>query len=855
MALTPGVLQDAFEDNPGFFQVSGSFTSGDIITWHWGDGSSDDVGAPTGNSSERAIVIFHQYPAIGKYTLTVSTSGGPSGVQSANLDVGVQIDPTFQYTPTTVGAPIERGQDLTFSTLFPDPADGRTYHYDFGDGDTADPSDGIATHTFASGGGNIDVVLTVTAPSGSDALVDSPVTSENTDFITDIDGNYGWDNFSDYPNVTFTADNALGTGYTYEWDFGDGSPHDTTSGPVVTHAYTDGFYDVVFTITRLSDSVTNSDTETLKVHPPFDTTFTYDQLDPSTLEITFQANVTDPDAIYFFWSFGDDLGGVNTDNITNPTYTYDASGTYSVTLNVDDDYNGSESTQDVIVAAPASIADFTIDASPYYNGAAIGFHVTDTRDSSYDYTFDYGDTVTEEFLGTGDPFDTDHTYDTCGPFTITLTVLHSTDDPVVISQEITVMPNPSFAAATDDGPPVEAPVLYDFNHSFPVDGAVYTWFFGDGNLDNTSGYHVTYTYLYAGTYTVQCFVDLDGVGETVESHTITFGGDARPVAVLNADPISGASPLTVTVDGLDSTGVDLTYDFDYGDGSSHDTTVGPQTHVYTDDGDFTITLTVTDTNSTTDFTQAFITVGVLMTPPTASFNTSPESGDIPLVVSFDASASSDLDGTIVTYDWDFGDGNTESDSIATTTHTYTVAGEHTVVLTVTDNDALTDTQTGFVTANGPPSLVFVDNLVHSLRGPSSIVGTITAQNDGATGILIIGQGNNLGSTFIVEDATITFTFPPSATVTGEHLGSVTSGVPLAAGYGPIHGEFWDITADNGDVISYVIDGLNVGRAVYRRSVQNFSDGHVTNALTINENTTTDGIVVGWIEFYVHQTNN
>ncbi|MEM1229624.1 MAG: S8 family serine peptidase, partial [Pseudomonadota bacterium] len=72
--------------------------------------------------------------------------------------------------------------------------------------------------------------------------------------------------------------------------------------------------------------------------------------------------------------------------------------------------------------------------------------------------------------------------------------------------------------------------------------------------------------------------------------------------------------------------------------------------------------------------------------PSASFVVSPGSGGpAPLTVSVDASASSDSDGAISSYRWDFGDGSSERIGI-TAQHTYTDAGNFTIALTVTDDD-------------------------------------------------------------------------------------------------------------------------------------------------------------------------
>jgi PKD repeat protein len=92
-----------------------------------------------------------------------------------------------------------------------------------------------------------------------------------------------------------------------------------------------------------------------------------------------------------------------------------------------------------------------------------------------------------------------------------------------------------------------------------------------------------------------------------------------------------------------------------------------------------------------------------LVPPIASFTLSPTEPIVNETVTFDASASSDPDGTIVSYAWDFGDG--ASDSGAIVEHAYTAAGTYDVSLTVTDNDGLTHTITKSITVEvSPPGI-------------------------------------------------------------------------------------------------------------------------------------------------------
>jgi YVTN family beta-propeller protein len=73
-------------------------------------------------------------------------------------------------------------------------------------------------------------------------------------------------------------------------------------------------------------------------------------------------------------------------------------------------------------------------------------------------------------------------------------------------------------------------------------------------------------------------------------------------------------------------------------------------------------------------------------PPHASFTHSPEPASPGSAVSFDASGSSDSDGTVARFDWDFGDGNSATDAGPNPQHTYASDGSYQVTVTETDNE-------------------------------------------------------------------------------------------------------------------------------------------------------------------------
>jgi PKD repeat protein len=88
--------------------------------------------------------------------------------------------------------------------------------------------------------------------------------------------------------------------------------------------------------------------------------------------------------------------------------------------------------------------------------------------------------------------------------------------------------------------------------------------------------------------------------------------------------------------------------------------------------------------------------GVVNSAPVARATASPSTGTAPLAVTFDGSTSSDADGSIASYQWNFGDGSTGSGAVVQ--HSYQSAGDYTATLTVTDNAGATASTTVLIQA-------------------------------------------------------------------------------------------------------------------------------------------------------------
>ncbi len=342
-------------------------------------------------------------------------------------------------------------------------------------------------------------------------------------------------------------------------------------------------------------------------------------------------------------------------------------------------------------------------------------------------------------VGSGDPLTTGYSsYASLGQYVISGTVIASgSSNP----------PTASISAAPTSG---NAPLAVSFSGSGSTDDgtiASYSWNFGDGSAVSGDP-NPSHTYTSAGIFTARLTVtDNEGLTDT-ETTTITVTKDIYVSALTLASSssttaVSASAAVTIkdrsgnaiagavvnsSWSGIVSGTVSGTTN-----SSGAVTLASPQSSA---SGTFIFAVTgvsasghtynpVLNVRSSSSIAANLVSVPV---PPNAVISATPTSGEAPLAVSFTGAGSTD-DSAIAAYSWNFGDGSAASSS-ANPSHVYASAGTFTAVLTVTDNEGLTNTASVNITANpaqnpidGTPPII---NVTSPTSG-SNVLGNVSIQ--------------------------------------------------------------------------------------------------------------------------------
>jgi PKD repeat protein len=320
--------------------------------------------------------------------------------------------------------------------------------------------------------------------------------------------------------------------------------------------------------------------------------------------------------------------------------------------------------------------------------------------------------------------------------------------------------SPAFSA-----PPAAAPdtaVAFDPSASSPSSGYTSTtWNFGDGTtMFTTSKTPAVATHYFRsnGTFTVTLtLVDAYGNLFTV-SRTITISGVGAYFTYPTPPPPQANT--AVTFDGhssVDSYASITTYTWSFDAGSPVSTGNSPTVqHTFVTAGSHTVKLTVSDGTRSASWQESVL----LDAPPSPAFTVTTASPVAGTPVAFDGSGSSETNGSIASYSWDFGDGSPLGIG-PTPSHSYGSAGTYPVTLTVTDQDGYTAQSTRAIVVDSPPTPAF--SVSAAPRAGSAVSFDASASNE--PGGSIAAYSWNFGDGSAARGASTTHTYATAGTYT------------------------------------------------------------------------------------------
>ena len=386
------------------------------------------------------------------------------------------------------------------------------------------------------------------------------------------------------------------------------------------------------------------------------------------------------------WNFGD---GSGTSSQQNPSYTYSNSGTYVATLSFS---NGTctRTTSQLVTVNDFPVANFTTSNAGNCGPRTVQFTNTSASAISYSWNFGDGSPVVTQANPT-------HTYSTAGTYTVVLT---ASGAGCTHTKTLTISAGLSPSASFNFTNNVCQGDTVVFGNLSSANGApiiFYSWDFGDGSAFSTAA-NPTHHYSAPGTYNVELTVSTSFCSDDT---TIAVTIIAGPIASFNAVNTTGC--VNVATNFINTSSGTQNFIWNFGDGSPVSTAVSPS-HTYTSTGIYSVTL-VAILGSCSDTIQQANLVSVY-NKPSGSFSTNDIClGDSSVFLNL----STDNGNPIISYSWNFGDGNISNDFAPI--HFYDSAGAYPVLLTVNSAGCSDDT-TIFINVNALPLINIVPSSTH-----------------------------------------------------------------------------------------------------------------------------------------------
>jgi len=608
-------------------------------------------GSPATSTATNPVITYNTMGTFDVILTVSNASGQNTSTETSYITVG--DTPSAGYNNSV------NGQVATFTNTS---TNATSFNWDFGDNTSSNDINPV--HDYGADG-TYTVVLEATNSCGTTTTVQSVVvaTAPTAGFTANVT--------QGCTPMTVQFNNESSENVTgYMWTFEGGTPGTSTDASPTVIYNTPGTFDVTLVVSNSVGNNTSSQTDLIVVNTTPTAGFS-----STTNNLTADFNNTSSNATSYSWNFGDNA----TSPDANPTHTYAADGTYTVTLSATNECGTVTSTETVVIAT-APTASFSANVTQGCTPLTVQFNNESSENSStFMWTFEGGTPATST-----DPSPT-VVYNTAGTFDVTLEVSNSVGNNSSVQTDLIIVnttPTVGFVSTSNN-------LVVDFDNT-SSNATSYAWNFGDNMTSNEID--PSHTYASDGTYTVT----LSATNEcgTITS-TETVFVSSLPVPNFTADVTEGCAPMTVQFSDASSENAEnWMWTFEGGTPATS-TDVNPMV-TFANPGTYNVTLEVS--NSAGGNTTTQMDYVVVNTVPTSSFTSSVNLA----AVDFTNTATG-----ATSYLWDFG--NTVTSNEANPTYTYPEDGTYTVTLT-SINACGETTTTDQITIVTPPTAGFTPSV-------------------------------------------------------------------------------------------------------------------------------------------------
>jgi len=677
-------------------------TGNSTNNWEFGNGKTSASHSPT-----------HLYSNSGTFSVKLSISTSFGCRDSVTKTVTVHPKPTVSFTANP--NPICRGGLMNFTNTT---TNGASYQWTFGNGTTSTSTN---PSNIYNNSGNYNVKLLSASSNGCRDSVLKTVTVWPRPIAS-----FSVNNGCSGDNLSF-ASNSVGA-VSHAWTFGDGNSS-SVANPAKGYANA-GTYSVKLIVTSVNGCMDTTNSN-VTVYPRATVSFT----NPAGICVGQNATFTNTSTLAtgnmtYQWSFGDG----NSSSVSSPSYTYQTSGNFKVTLTASTDKGCiNTSTANVLVYAKPT-ANFSAN-NVCQNGTAT---FTNLSSGGSTYIWDFGDASSSTLASPT------HVYTAAGTYNVKLTVTNSNNCTDVFTKQLVVYTNPVANFTFIDRCVGQTT---QFTNTSTGANDVY-WQFGDGFSSNDA--NPTHDYFAPGIYNVT--LNIESVNGCSNSVTKAVNVFALPKAAFSINQNGQCINTNSFVYTDNSTIASGTYSraWTLGDGTT--SSANNPIKSYVNAGNYIVKLVITSISGCKDSVQNVVMV---FPKPTADFsvNNSFQCEKGHLFVFTDAStiASGSLNRN-----WDFGDGTNASG--VNVLRSYSASGTYQVKLTVASDYGCSDNITKSVTVTPNPVASFTtNNDIQCLNGNTFV---FTNTSTGSTGL---NSSWKLGDGTVITSANASRTYGTSGT--------------------------------------------------------------------------------------------